>query len=71
MTEGYKKLNDHLVELQSQFNKVVDPYNDVRKSMAKNKEGYQTLAKLYNDRNKKIEGYKKQLHQRGEIKMQI
>lgn len=65
LTEGRKKFNKQLIELQQQFNMTVDPFNDVRVSMTQNKEKYHNLAKLYNEANKKIENHKNQLHQKG------
>jgi chromosome segregation ATPase len=67
LTEGCKKFNEQLIELQQQFNMTVDPFNDVRASIVQNKEKHHNLAKLYNEANKKIENHKNQLHQKGKM----
>lgn len=71
LTEGCEKFNQHLIQLQSEYNKIVDPFNNARKSMGQNKEKYQIVAKLYNDRNRKIEDRKNQLHQKGKSNNKI
>lgn len=65
LTEGNKKVNEKLILLQDQYNKIVDPYNENRRAIIQNKDRYQAVAKRYNDRNKKIEEHKDNLHKKG------
>lgn len=67
MAESAKKYNTSLVKLQQNFNSVVDPFNAAKELGTKNKESYQKVAKVYNEQNKKIDGYKDELNQKGEM----
>jgi hypothetical protein len=67
IVENTKKYNLSLTKLQENFNGVIDPFNKAKDLELKNKTNYQKVAKIYNERNKKIDAYKDQLNKNGKV----
>lgn len=66
IAEDLNHCNEKLLLLQTQYNDIVDPFNEVKDFGAKNKEVYYSIAKQFNDRNKNLGEYSEELRNKGE-----